>query len=444
MTVQSLSRPAQTASRSIPSASFGESLRFALFQLLPNILQGLFKRKPSAIGLFNALGTDRRAVALISRLHKKYGDSVHLRFGGLLLMGMDGVRHVLDHSPDVYADPPTKRNGMSHFQPDAVTISRGETWKDRRRFNEAVLSTHQRAHPHAVKFLAAAQEEVGRLEGRSEIAWRDFEDVFERITLRVLFGDGARDDRATSDHLKSLMKEANRRLRGPSPQPSEHLKPFQDAIQGYIDKAEPGSLAASAAATPAGPDTRPARQFPHWMFAMRDTDAANTARALALILSHPDTERRVRKEIEGVDISTPEGIGQLRFLEACIQEAMRIWPTTPLLSREAIADDVLGGAPVPKGTQVLVSNTFLHRDGFPEADTFSPHRWLDNDGYGDRFQHFSSGPQGCAGVHLALFIAKAVIATLLRRRYELIEPPLDPSEPLPHAYNYFRVRFAGR
>jgi len=179
------------------------------------------------------------------------------------------------------------------------------------------------------------------------------------------------------------------------------------------------------------------------MFAMKDTTATNTARALALILAHPEVERRVREEIAAADPASPEGIDGLRYLEACVHEAMRLWPTTPLLSREALRDDTIDGATVPKGSQVLIPNTFLHRDGkaFPEADTFSPDRWLSGDGYGARFQHFSSGPQGCAGVHIAVFLAKAVIATLLRRRYALLGPALDAGKPLPHGYNYFQVRF---
>ena len=57
------------------------------------------------------------------------------------------------------------------------------------------------------------------------------------------------------------------------------------------------------------------------------------------------------------------------------------------------------------------------------------------------FNHLSSGPQVCAGIDLLLFIAKAVIATILAGgRYRLERPPLDPARPLPYAYNYFDLR----
>lgn len=436
-------------SRTIPSASFLESLSFFRFQILPNVRQGLFKRRPAAVDRNIERENDRRAVDVAGRLRKKYGDLVWVRvppvLHALLVLGPKGVRHVLDRSPEIYADPPTKRKGMSHFQPHAVTISRGEVWKDRRRFNEATLATGSRLHPHAAKFLAAVREEVDALEKSAprELVWKDFEDLFERITLRALFGDGARGDHALAGHLSSMMEEANdRNPRGPS----SHFQPFNEGVERYLKAAAPGSLAASASQVPTGPDTQPAGQFPHWMFAMKDTTATNTARALALILAHPAVESRVRAEIAAADLASPEGIDGLRYLEACVHEAMRLWPTTPLLSREALRDDSIDGATVPAGSQVIIPNTFLHRDlsAFPEADTFSPDRWLAGDDYGARFQHLSSGPQGCAGVHIAVFLAKAVIATLLRRRYELLGPALDTSQPLPHAYNYFKVRFGVR
>ena len=61
------------------------------------------------------------------------------------------------------------------------------------------------------------------------------------------------------------------------------------------------------------------------------------------------------------------------------------------------------------------------------------------------FNHLSSGPQVCAGVNLLLFVGKAVIATMLSHgHYVLLEPPLDPAQPMPYAYNVFDVRVRRR
>jgi hypothetical protein len=153
-------------------------------------------------------------------------------------------------------------------------------------------------------------------------------------------------------------------------------------------------------------------------------------------------EALVREELARSDLSRPAGIAGLRFLEACIQEAMRLWPTTPMLVSETVAEAALDGETLPIGTQVLIWNSFNHRDRerYPLADTFCPEARADGRP-SPLFNHLSSGPQVCAGIDLLLFIAKAVIATILAGgRYRLVQPVLDPTRPLPYAYNYFDLR----
>jgi hypothetical protein len=64
---------------------------------------------------------------------------------------------------------------MAHFQPHAVTISRGEEWRDRRRFNEAVLGGGDQLHPSADRYLETIRQEVGVLRMRPgrQLAWED-------------------------------------------------------------------------------------------------------------------------------------------------------------------------------------------------------------------------------------------------------------------------------
>ncbi len=52
----------------------------------------------------------------------------------------------------------------------------------------------------------------------------------------------------------------------------------------------------------------------------------------------------------------------MRYLEGCLQEAMRLWPTTPLLARETTRDTTLAGEKLKEGTQVMLLNVFNHRD----------------------------------------------------------------------------------
>jgi cytochrome P450 len=153
----------------------------------------------------------------------------------------------------------------------------------------------------------------------------------------------------------------------------------------------------------------------------------------------------VLDEISGLD-PEPDGaqIDGLAYLEACLQDAMRLWPTTPMLSRVTLADTDWQGETVPAGTQILIVNAFFHRDRerIPQADNFLPEAWTEGDAPERwEFNHFSRGPQGCPGAGLAQFWGKAVLASLLRAAEVEATSPLDPDRPMPHMLDFYSLRF---
>jgi cytochrome P450 len=438
----------------LPSASLAESVQFNQTVIVPNAIQGLFRRRPRAVGVATRLDVDGRAVRLMQGMRRSHGPGpVWVRVmtdRALVMLEVDDVRRVLEGSPHPFApDPEAKRKGMRHFQPDALTLSRGDLWTDRRRFTEAVLETPQGAHHLADGWVAVAHEETATLleevarDDGGRLDYDSFHRAFRRIVRRIVLGDAAREDEVISDLLAALMSEAN----GLPSERSERFEPFMERIGAYVVRAEPGSLASLIGDAPSSPDTRVEGQVPHWLFALQDTLSINALRALAAIVSHPEQRGQVEGELDatGGALETARGVAGLSYLRACLQEAMRLWPTTPLLSRETLVDLSWNGSVVPAGTQVLIVNTFHHRDRdrHDYADRFAPEAWTDGDAGKDwAFNQFSHGPQGCPGTNIALLVGGTVLADLLRAGPRLLAPSLDPDRPLPYMLNVFGIRVA--
>jgi cytochrome P450 len=333
---------------------------------------------------------------------------------------------------------------MSHFQPDALTLSRGAEWRDRRPFNEAVLAAHERVHPDGRRFVEVVADEADRMPLGQVLEWRDWERLFDLITLRVIFGDRARCDQRLTGLLETLMRQGNRLV---GLRPNDAYYELYGELERRVRDAEPGSLLARFAEAPHSDRTRVVQQIPHWMFAMRDTLAANAYRALAAIVAEPAVERRVREDMIGADLCDPRALDGMSYLGGCLHEAMRLWPTTPLLAREVVHDVTLAGEQVSAGTQILILNAFNHRDPdhVEDADRLVPERWRSSEAKDYRFNHLSNGSQDCPGGPLVLLLGKAAIAQVLSRWTLRLEEPLLPAGgAMPTMLDFYSARFAAR
>lgn len=385
--------------RRLPEGSFGDSLRFVATGLLPALARGLFAPRPRAMRWLTRLNTDRRAIKALTSIRAKHGgEGVRLLRGKLtVLWGERAIREVLDNSATKYAsDAGAKKKGMDHFQPGALTLSRGDDWRDRRRFNDAVLKEHSQD----ARIRDVVCDEVDRLRIGDGLRWEHWERLFDHITLRVVFGDSARNEQELTDLLEKLMRQANR-IAGLKR--SDDYYELYGRIDRHLANPDPYSLIARVADAPQTERTRVAQQIPHWIFAMRDTLGANTYRALALALDR--------------NVTDPAG---------ALREAMRLWPTTPLIARENIDDR----------SQVMIPNVFNHRDpDEPDYNEVKPER---EQSY--RFNHLSNGSQDCPGAPLVMLIGTAVLERVLsdyELRYE------GPSlEPVPEMLDFFQIRFA--
>jgi cytochrome P450 len=414
-------------------ASLLENARFNATVVVPNAIQGIFRRRRNAVRAATAANLDGHAVGLLEGMNRSYeGGPVWVKLvrdDALLLLDPADVARALEQSPDPFAaDPEAKRKGMVHFQPDALTISRGAEWQSRRRFTEAVLG-----QVAADRVTEVVRDDVRDLiagpvrAAGGELRWEPWNRAIQRVTRRVILGDSAAGDWALTETLERMMSGAN----GMPGEPAEDLEAFERRVAAYVDRAEEGSLAAAFASAPADEHTKPAGQVTHWMFALGDTLAINALRALALLASHEEQRERGLADSDG------------GYLDACLHEAMRLWPTTAMLSRVSLAPTEWNGEEVPEGTQLVISNVYGHRDRerVTYADRFAPEEWTDGAASAyPAFNHFSRGPQGCPGTALALLVGRTAIRAVLDRGIEPGSPRLNPEKPLPHMVDFFGTR----
>uniref|UniRef100_A0A0C9RJA5 Cyp4c3_0 protein n=1 Tax=Fopius arisanus TaxID=64838 RepID=A0A0C9RJA5_9HYME len=197
-----------------------------------------------------------------------------------------------------------------------------------------------------------------------------------------------------------------------------------------------------------------------FMFEGHDTTSSAICWTLYLLGCHPEYQERVVEELDQVygegdyhRRPTLKDLKSMRYLERCIKEALRLYPSVPLLARRIAEDVQIGSYTIPEGTTAVVIVPMLHRNPevFSNPEKFDPDRFSPENSKGRHpyaFIPFSAGPRNCIGQKFALLEEKAVISGVLRKfRIESAERREDVSitaELVIRAKNGLNVRIKPR
>jgi cytochrome P450 len=157
------------------------------------------------------------------------------------------------------------------------------------------------------------------------------------------------------------------------------------------------------------------------LLAGEDTTANTIAWLLYLLRSNPQTLQKATAEVKQLAPDsasfTLEQMDTLVYLDAAVQEAMRLKPVGPFMPVEAIVDTAVEGVHVPKGSLVwcVMRYDSVNETHFPNAQTFEPERWLAQGIDKQISTPFGAGPRTCPGRYLALLEIKVAVAMLLGR-----------------------------
>ncbi|CAL8084085.1 unnamed protein product [Orchesella dallaii] len=148
---------------------------------------------------------------------------------------------------------------------------------------------------------------------------------------------------------------------------------------------------------------------------------------------------------------TMEALSEMKYLERCLLESMRMFPIVFITARKLEAPlNIDDNLEIPIGTTVVVPNILLHKSPihFPQPDEFQPDRFLPENcakRHAYTYLPFSAGPRGCLGIKFSLLEAKTIVAHILRNfeiytNDKIDDVPMIPSILLrPQRDFYFRL-----
>lgn len=149
-----------------------------------------------------------------------------------------------------------------------------------------------------------------------------------------------------------------------------------------------------------------------------------------LVSQHPEVERSLHDEIDGVELPVHlqlDDLNRFTYTRRVIAEALRLYPPGWLLTRRAIGEDRIGNYTVPAGSDVFISPYLIHRhpDFWDEPDAFRPERFVTPQSQRYASIPFAAGPRACIGEQFAL-AEMTLHVVLVARRFRLCHVPEGP------------------
>ncbi|KAJ7038031.1 cytochrome P450 monooxygenase [Mycena alexandri] len=178
------------------------------------------------------------------------------------------------------------------------------------------------------------------------------------------------------------------------------------------------------------------------LIAGSDTTSNSTCAIIYYLASNPKVQDKLQAELDeqlGTEdelVATGEQVKRLPYLDACIDEALRLHSTSALGLPRIVPEGglVIAGHAFPAGTVLSVPSFTIHRDPAvwgADVEAFRPERWFEEDkkeAMQRTFNPFSVGPRACVGRNLASLELQIIVASILRRFHFVLEKPDEPLE----------------
>ena len=405
--------------------------------------------------LGNMLQLETARLHLIAeRWSRKYGEHFRFRIGSRQILAVanpETIAAMLRDRPDGFHRTERLSAIADNMGFNGVFSANGDSW---RRQRSMVMASFDPGHiktyfPMLVKVTQRFARRWQRAAAAGEAI--DLQADLMRYTVDVTAGlaFGAdintleSDEEVIQAHLDKIFPALFRRLMAPIPfflwfrdrKLDRHLEALQRAVADFIAQArrrmeekpelrqQPANLIEAMIAARDNPDSGlndsdVAGNVLTMLLAGEDTTANTLAWMIYLLHRHPESLARARNEVLTKGFQKYEDVSALPYIDACINETMRLKPVAPIIMLQPTRDTVVAGIDVPKRTLIMC----LMRAGatderrFPDAQAFDPARWLSGASASSPKRvamPFGAGPRLCPGRYLALLEMKMVAAMLL-------------------------------
>lgn len=141
-----------------------------------------------------------------------------------------------------------------------------------------------------------------------------------------------------------------------------------------------------------------------FMLAGQDSVGAAVAFSLFLLAQNSECQQNCYAEIEEIleaDHQRPftmHDIRRMRYLDQCIKETLRLYPSVPMIARKLGESITVGSQKLPAGSNVLIFPYATHRIEkiYPNPEKFDPSRFATDEVEGRHpyaYLPFSAGPR---------------------------------------------------
>ena len=418
-----------------------------------HVSQPMISAGPRGLPILGSLiDVQKDYLGFMTRVAKQYGAVARYRLGNLTLYQVnspEGVQHILQDKHHNYIKG-EYWDSLRQFAGNGLIVSEGAFWLRQRRLMQPVFH-RQRIHQYGDVISEAIHDMLERwcfyAASRQSIdITREMTHLTMQVVTRALFSTQVSDEgNDISEAIATVLDHANYlfatpfypSLAVPTPR-NRRVRRAMERIDQIIYKiiAERRQLGthsndllallmeAKDEDSGEGMSDRQLHDEVLTVFvAGHETTSVALTWCLYLLSQHPEVERRLQGELDGVlggRDPTVDDLPALTYTRQVLDETLRLYPAAWASNRNTLADDEICGYFVPANSVVVFSPYVIQHDPhlWEKPETFDPERFSpEHAGERHRFAYFpfGGGPHQCIGMGFAKVEAQLVLAAIMQR-----------------------------